>query len=342
MELLKSFLIEKQEENIHDILAKVKNAKNTNDFRDNTRAFALENDNGSIVKVFVRADQADNFESELSKALYDAKENGVEIPEVLYNLRKHFDIVDIEWNKGSIPEDEEQEIKPIVSDKPKTDLNAQPDDGMDELADLDTATPDLDSGNEDTLVGAITQVLDMLKADAEAKKADAAARKAEAEAKIAQEANNAAKLRAQQEEEILDMEDYNKKQADQKKNADTREKLIKYRHDQKKDQSKSSTNIGESMNVDGKKYPDATPEEEEILDMERWENEEKKKKDHMNTRERLIRFRNAKKHSVKKEEEEIKSKIKEVVSSMNVESVRTLRFGKFNTLVESVFNKVKK
>lgn len=354
---LQSIVINEKSEadqNVHDVISLVKNAKSANEIRQNTRGFALENDDGSIVKVFVRADQADDFEHALAKELYDADEEGIEIPEVLFNLRQHFEIVDVEWGAKSIPEDEEEIKKPKKDDDlpppdeeeggedegrlppppgGEDDLPPPDDDGGMPPADDGMGMPaDLGGGESQTdLLGAITQVMDMLKAKAEADKAEADAKKAEAEAKIASEANKAASLRAAQEEEILDMEDYNKKQDANKKMADTRDKLIKYRHELK-NSNQSSTDLGESMNVqpNTKKFPDATPEEEEVLDMERWEKKKKEREQAKKTRERLIKFRHARKHAKKKG---FKQAV-EGLEGVDIEKIRSVTFGKFNTLVE--------
>lgn len=352
-------------QDVHDVISLVKSAKSANEIRENTRGFALENDDGSIVKVFVRADQADEFEAALSKALYDGEEEGIEIPEILFNLRKNFEIVDVEWGEKSIPEDEEEskELKPKndkSNDDEMDDLDLsdeggeEGDDGLpppdgesDELPpadDLPPVDPSQDmmggmggeeggeeGGEQDKLMGAITQVMDMLKADAEAKKAEANARKAEAEAKIASETNKAASLRASQEEEVLDMEDYNKQKDSDKKMGDTRDKLIKYRHDVKN----SKSELGESMNSDQKKFPDASQEEEEVLDMEKWEAKKKEREQAKKTRERLLKFRHAKKtHGGKKD-------FKTAVGGMakeGLEKIRSVGFAKFNTLIEQQLN----
>lgn len=359
------------DQNIHDVVSLVKNAKAANEIRRNTRGFALENDDGSIVKVFVRLDQADDFEQALSKELYDADEEGIEIPEVLFNLRQHFEIVDIEWGNKSIPEDEEEPEQVKKSNKKNDDL-PPPDEEGGEEGDLpppdeeggedgDLPPPDesdmpmddsmggMDDmmggagGAQEDLIGAIGKVMDMLKAKADAEKAEADAKKAEAEAKIASEANKAASMRAAQEEEVLDMEDYNKKQDANKKMVDTRDKLIKYRHELKNN-SKQSKDLGESMNIqpDKKKFPDATPEEEEVLDMEHFEKKKKEREQAKKTRERLLKFRHAQKLAKKGkkavgEGQGFKSALQGLTEG-DINKIRSVSFGKFNQLVEAQLN----
>ena len=58
-----------------------------------TITFGLETDDGKIVKVYVKVDQADDFE----KALADKLGEIDDIEEVLNELSKEYDIVDVEW-----------------------------------------------------------------------------------------------------------------------------------------------------------------------------------------------------------------------------------------------------
>ena len=67
-----------------------------------TITFGLETDDGKIVKVYVKADQADDFEKELSTKLGEIDD----IEEVLNMMAKDYEIVDVEW-----PEEEKKEEK---------------------------------------------------------------------------------------------------------------------------------------------------------------------------------------------------------------------------------------
>jgi hypothetical protein len=58
-----------------------------------TITFGLETDDGKIVKVYVNAEQADDFEAELAQKLGELDDIG----EVLNELSKNFEIVDVEW-----------------------------------------------------------------------------------------------------------------------------------------------------------------------------------------------------------------------------------------------------
>lgn len=65
-----------------------------------TITFGLENDEGDIIKVYVNAEQADDFEKALAAKL--GEEDNIEI--LLSDLNKDFDIVDVIW-----PDEEEEE-----------------------------------------------------------------------------------------------------------------------------------------------------------------------------------------------------------------------------------------
>jgi len=81
-----------------------------------TIAFGLETDDGKIVKVYVNAEQAEEFE----KALSDKLGQLDDIEEVLNELSKEYEIVDVEW-----PDDTEGQIK--------DDVEAPTPDGSDSL-----------------------------------------------------------------------------------------------------------------------------------------------------------------------------------------------------------------
>lgn len=312
MDFLRGLIEDVQQNDGIDVSSKVKAANKNADHRTNTRGFALENEDGTIVKVFVQAEQADDFERVLSRTLYN-DENGAtkEIPEVLFELRKNFDIVDVDWGEGAIPEDEEVEQE-VTADEGDIDADLEADVELDLDVDAEGENGDLemdasiDTNNDADAYSALDKVIDAMKADSEAKTAEAEAEKAKYESELARESLRAAEYRAAQEEEILDMEQYNKESDEVKKVADTREKLIKYRHD-----LKNNNSLGESM-----KYPSATPEEEEVFDMEDWEKREKKKKEHNSTRDRLNKFRHKKKGlAVRSEDEEELVNIKQIKGS---------------------------
>jgi hypothetical protein len=73
-----------------------------------TVTFGLETDDNKIVKVYVKAEQAEDFERELSDKLGEIDD----IEEVLNALAKDFEIVDVEWPDGEDEEDENSEETP--------------------------------------------------------------------------------------------------------------------------------------------------------------------------------------------------------------------------------------
>jgi len=114
------------------------------------------------------------------------------------------------------------------------------------------------------VTGLLTQVIDMMKADAEARKAEARAREAEAKTKEADSVVAQSLARVKQEEQYLDMETYNKARKDEDREAKRLAQLAKWKH---------SMSQGESGGMDDmddfgstlKPNRDASPEEEEIV-----------------------------------------------------------------------------
>jgi hypothetical protein len=70
-----------------------------------TITFGLETDDGKIVKVYVKVDQADEFE----KALADKLGQVDDIEEVLNELSKEYEIVDVEWPSEDTDNSDEAE-----------------------------------------------------------------------------------------------------------------------------------------------------------------------------------------------------------------------------------------
>lgn len=245
-----------------DVFSKLDAAESRADMNKDTVAFGLEDDEGGVVKVYVKTEDSDEFESTLASMLAgvadeddDDEISALEIAEVLYNLKDKFEIVDVEWGEIEGDEEEEQEIEGEGDGDPgpageaglegaegmeggeggELDLEAEGPEGgeLDLEADLDS---ELGGGEEDAK-SALDSVISMMKADAEARQAEAEARKAEAKATEARYAAAAAESKIKQEEEVIDMEAYNdaekQKSAEAKKLSD----LAKYRHDKAGDAS---------------------------------------------------------------------------------------------------------
>jgi len=223
------------------VISKIDAAEKKARANDDTTAFGLEDEDGQIVKVYVKNDQAEDFEQALAVALSgededdDDENTSTEIAEVIFKLKDRFEIVDVEWNTFEGDEDEEQEVE--------GDLEAGGEEGADPMGD-ELATGDeagaegdldgegeMDDGSEEAATSALQSVIDVMKADADAKKAESEAKEAEAKAKEAEYAAKSASSKVQQEEQVLDMETYNKEQSDKKKEADQLAKLAKFKHD---------------------------------------------------------------------------------------------------------------
>jgi hypothetical protein len=180
--------------------------------------FGLEDEHGNVVKVSVPHEEAGDFEKALRSKIRDDDDTAVEIAEVLFDLKNDFTIVDIEW--ADVVEDEE----PIV------DPNAPEEQPVDSEGDVpvDEVPPEPDT---ESVTSLLVQVIDMMRADAEARAADAEARKAEAKAKEADAVSTQAAAKVRQEEQILDMEAHEKEQRELNKEAKRLAKLAKWKHD---------------------------------------------------------------------------------------------------------------
>jgi hypothetical protein len=233
-----------------DVISKLDAAEKRAKADKDTVVFGMEDENGKIVKVYVRAEQSDDFEAALGTMLAgndegeDGENSAVEIAEVLFNLRDKFEIVDVEW--GMIEGDEEQEQE-LAGDDAGGELE-DPEGGEDMDADgedMDDGGELDDEGTDDTEEDAKTalqSVIDVMKADAEAKQAEAKARQAEADSETAKYAANAADSKIRQEEQILDMEAHEKSKSDASKESKTLAKLAKYKHETQGDDYSVSEN----------------------------------------------------------------------------------------------------
>lgn len=235
-----------------DVLSKIDDAKRKVDNNNNCAVFGLEDSDGNIVKVYVNKDQAKEFEEELSTMLYndkhvnmddDESNSSVEIAELLWKVKDKYEIVDIEW--GALPEDEEEQQTVSGEEGKGQELGGeegQPADGEElpagdeELGAEEEMMPDAGAGGEDESVkSALQQVIDMLRADAEAKMAEAKARSDEAKAKQAEFAARAAESKIRQEEQTLEMEDYYNSKKEEDNEVKKLVKLAKYKHDKAKE-----------------------------------------------------------------------------------------------------------
>jgi len=239
-----------------DVVSRIDAASKKADQNDDTTAFGLEDEDGNMVKVYVRNDQSEEFEKELSAMLAgeleDDKEgnNALEIAEVLFKLKDKFDIVDVEWPGIEGDPEEEQEVggpeaAGMGAEQPQQGAEgdmagAEGDNaaGAGDLEGIDTE----DGADEEAMAPddtdaetALQQVIDMMKADAEAKKAEADARAAEARAKEAEYTAQASAGRVRKEEQMLDMETAEKAKKEQEEEAKKMAKLARYQYQNAQD-----------------------------------------------------------------------------------------------------------
>lgn len=245
------------------IVSKLKGLENKEkqDYRD-TVSFGLEDDNGGLVRVSVRTEQAQDFEKALQSYMADEDED-LEIAEILFKLRDQFDIVDVQWPE--VEEDEEEDMSLAQTG----DASGMPPDGELPPGDEDMLGADagMPPGGDDQATSVLTQVIDMMKADAEARKAEARAREAEAKAKEAESVVNQAMAKVKQEEQFLDMDTYNKAKKDEEREAKRLAQLAKWKHDMSKEQGVSDDDFGGDdqggMPPQGGMPAPRAPEEEE-------------------------------------------------------------------------------
>lgn len=266
-----------------DVISKLKNAEQSADHEDDSTGFALEDEDGRIVKVYVAADQAQDFEKALGSALAgedeDEEEVGseentsLEIAEVLFNLKDRYTIIDVQWPE--IEEDQEEDVS--VEDNIDAgggdaegdldpDIEGGEGEGEGEEGGMEAELQggegdefDLEGGEmgEDPAASALDKVIDLLKAQADAQKAEANAKEAEANAQEAKYNASTAESKVKQEEEVLDMEAYYDDQKTIDKEAKKLSKLAKWKHETA--QTASNEMKGESGKF---KMPDENQSEE--------------------------------------------------------------------------------
>ncbi len=213
--------------------------------RQNATTFGLEDEDGKLVRVTVQADQADEFENALAAHLAKEEEEegqAPEIPEVLFRLRDRFNILDVAWPEVEEDQEEGQAIagQPGAEGAPPEggapgaegapDMGAPGGEGGEGQLDLgapEGGAPD-EGGDEKSL---LIQVIDMMKADADARRAEAMAKQKEAEARQEEARQRSSRAKVKQEEEMLDMEDHFKRKNEMKKETKQLAKLAQWKRE---------------------------------------------------------------------------------------------------------------
>lgn len=273
------------------VMSKMDAAEKRSNIGEDTVTFGLKNDEGQIVQVSVRTEQADDFEKALESLLSgeddDSPERGedttssMEIAEVLYKLHGKFEIVDVVWPNIEGDEQQEQEVEGdnegSEDEADLEDMDGESSESEDESGDEDE-DEDEDDEDEDMVAASsesddeggtesqLQAVIDLLRQQAEAQKAEAEAREAEAEREEAKYAAQAASAKVKQEEDILDMEAYNEKKDKAEKEAKKLAKLAKYKHETASDaQDKiTSTDFNKSKAVEQQEDVDDDLDDESI------------------------------------------------------------------------------
>jgi len=208
------------------ILAQLKKAEKQNASQEDTdvQTFGITDDGGNIIRVSVRGDDADNFERYLQTKLASNNHQQLDVAELIYDAKDHFEIVDVMW--PDVEEDEETD--------PMLDMPGGEGAGGDQAGEMPTDMPAPDESGAESV---LTRVIDMMKADAEARKAEAEARALEAKHKEARAVVQQSTDRIKHEEQLLDMEAWEKARKEQDKEAKQLAKLAKWKHQMKSDSS---------------------------------------------------------------------------------------------------------
>lgn len=324
---------------VETMKGKLQDIQRKQEIEDTTTAFAFEDTDGNLVKVYVDKEQAENFKKELANLLDDVEHEDLEIAEVIYRLHQKYNIVNVEWCEGSIPEDEEvkdpnapvannndAEAKGFPDPEATGDVAADgqadpaavsaepgaepPAEGEPDPMAADAQTAPVDVNGEVSKMAMLDKVLGLLQARTDADRAKADAEKAKADVEASRVAAQAAAQYASSQEELMDMENYNKRAQEDKREATLQSKLIRYRHDLRKQSTASledklkdpdfllnmlakahkAEKLGESMTHPIIATP-PSPEEEELLHAEDWEKEQSEKAKAEKNRERLLRYR---------------------------------------------------
>lgn len=244
-----------------EVMAKLKGLENKETVNKyETQAFALEDEDGNIVKVRVRSEQAPSFEAALNAFLADLDDDATtqrsvpEIAELLFKLKDRFDIVDVEW--PDVPEDQEEGVDLAGPEGQAGEAGAEGQLDLGAEGGEPGAEGELDLGGDlgaepgqEEAKGLLTQVVDMMMADAEARKAEAHARAAEAKAREAELGRQQIYAKVKQEEQFLDMEAKEKERKEAEREAKRLAKLARWKQEMEQDEGASFDETPE-MNLD--------------------------------------------------------------------------------------------
>jgi hypothetical protein len=219
---------------VADVNDKVSNAtkRAETDDKTQTSTFGLQDGDGKIVKVTVKREQAEDFESRLNSILSDT-ENKKEIAEVLYMLKQDYDIVDVEWDEPITEDDEEGMGGDDEGDADDLALDGEEGgeegdldlDGEGDLGGEDESSPDM----QQSTVQLLQQVIDLLKSETGVRTANADVAKAKAETELQGVEQQKQDNEIASQQEIADMEEFEDEEKERKKNERLVQRLAKFR-----------------------------------------------------------------------------------------------------------------
>ena len=249
-------------------IAKLKSleTKEKTDSRDTT-TFGLEDDKGGLVRVTIKSDQAGDFEKALQAFMSDV-DNDEELPEIaelLFDLKDRFDIIDVSW--PDVEEDEEQE-QGLEGQAPGAEGGA--DAGAEGGADLGLGDEggglDLDAGMPAEPAGDDTEKVSSLLASLiDTMKQDAIAKKKQAEVELAKIGMQQSNARVRQEEQMLDMDSYNKSKKDVDKESKRLAQLAQWKSETEDEGDEYGDSYSQQPPKQSKPAEYAAPEEEEEM-----------------------------------------------------------------------------
>lgn len=233
-------------------------------YTNDVTTYGLEDDSGNTVKVVLPTEQSKEFEQKLMSLLRNDRKRGErgftskQIGEILFDMRKEFDIVNVVWPKISGDSEEEEVKVPGDMEQPADGQSPTGEDGVDPNAPPSTGDMSHPTPEDTTPVSSLLQqIIQMMQADAEAKMVQA---KAE-EAKYVQQIS-AQKM--EQEQEVLDMEAYYKSKKKEEGESKKLQRLAQWKHEMAQEEgsdlTSSSPDINLNVNLDGDQ-PDANEED---------------------------------------------------------------------------------
>ncbi len=219
------------------VISKLKGLSNREKVRGlNTVTYGLEDDDGNITRIVLQSDDAQRFEQALQQMLSPAENEdrdvATEIPEILFKLKDEFNIVDVQWPEFREDEEETQVASP---DAPQTDAGTTDSPDGQAPTDGDIMGGEIDGqqstgdATDDQAGGLLTSIIAMMRTDAEARKAEAEARMAEAKQKEAKTSIEQAMAKVKQQEELMDMDAYDKSQREEQSEIKKLAQLARWR-----------------------------------------------------------------------------------------------------------------